>query len=69
MEGKKLGTFPKFTWQSFAEIYRELFSMGLLPIDFKSKIGPTKQWPDIMHRIPNMLMKRGQVGFDMWRKK
>ncbi len=65
MEGKKLGTFPKFNRQSFAEICRELPYMSLLPIDFKSKIGPTKQWPDIMLRIPNMLMKRGQVGFDM----
>jgi hypothetical protein len=40
MEGKKLGTFPKFNRQSFAEICRELSHMGLLPIDFKSKIGP-----------------------------
>ncbi len=65
MEGKKLGSFQKFNRQSFAEICRELSYMGLLPIDFKSKIGPTKQWPDIMHRIPKMLMKSGQVGFDM----
>jgi hypothetical protein len=40
MEGKKLGTFPKFNRQSFAKICRELSHMGLLPIDFKSKIGP-----------------------------
>jgi hypothetical protein len=65
MKGKKLGTLSNFNRQSFAEICREQSYMGLLPIDFKSKIGPTKQWPDIMHRIPNMLMKRGQVRFDM----
>jgi hypothetical protein len=65
MKGKKLGTLSNFNRQSFAEICRELSYMGLLPIDFKSKIGPTKQWPDIMHRIPNMLMKRRQVRFDM----